>query len=83
MGPAPYICRPGDRFHILPPVKISDVLLASCPCTLCDTGAKAVTHSVLLCLSAGLASATNIDTKEVNFYLERVIDTAGSNRHPY
>lgn len=73
MGLAPSICRPGDCFHILPPVKISYVLLPSCPCALCDPGAIAVTHSVLLCLSAGLPSATNKDTKKVNIYLERVI----------
>lgn len=45
------------------------------PCVLCDPGAQAVTHSVPLCLSAGLASATNIDTKKVNINLDRGVDT--------
>lgn len=44
--------------------------------SMCDPGAKAVTHSVLFCLNAGLGSATNTDTKKVNINLERVIDTA-------
>jgi len=38
-------------------------------------GPKAITPSVLLHLSADLASATNMETKKVNFYLERGIDT--------
>lgn len=76
MGPASSICRPRDHFHILPPVKVSYVFFASCPCALYDPGAKAITHSVLLDLSADLASATNTATKKVNIYLERGIDTA-------
>lgn len=36
MGLAPSICRPGDHFHILPPVKISYV--ASCIMSSCSEG---------------------------------------------
>lgn len=44
---------------------------------LCVTpAAKAIAHSVLLHLSADLASATNTETKKVNIYLEGWIDTA-------
>ena len=39
-------------------------------------GALAITRFVLLQLSVDLASATDKETKKVNIYLERGIDTA-------
>lgn len=74
MGLAASIRRPGDHFCILPAVKISYVLLALRRVLSMTLGAPAITRFILLQLRVYLLTATDIETKKVNIYLERGID---------
>lgn len=70
------IWRPGDHFCIFPPAKISYVFLAHVHGLCVTLGAAAITRFILMHLSVDLASATDIETKRVNIYLERGLDPA-------